>query len=116
MNVQINLIANTITNYIQKYYKLDSVALQLISASVINGVSYIDEKVKKINFEKIIDENLENLESETIFMLINLLVKLSIFSCIGYVFWNYKETLYKHWMLYGQDYCSKISMKIYESN
>ena len=66
MNVEINLVTNVITNFIQKRYKLDTMVMQLVSTTLINILGFIHEKFKKLNLSGVIDSQIENFDSDSV--------------------------------------------------
>lgn len=60
MNANINMATNWISNWIQSKYKVDSVALQLISTFIINVLTFLYEQCQKINLDTLIDKYFVN--------------------------------------------------------
>lgn len=90
MNVEINLITNAITNYIQKSYKMDAVALQLVSTTIINSLGYISDRIRSINVDKLIDDKLTHLDSSAFDVLITRIYHTIILVCLSYATYRYQ--------------------------
>lgn len=69
MSVEINLFTNAITNYVRIYYTSDAMTLQLISSVLVKLFTFIDEKMRIININNIIDEQLININFTWFFYL-----------------------------------------------
>jgi hypothetical protein len=98
MTVEINLITNAITNYIQKRYQLDAIGLQLISTTIINGLDYFTAKIRKVRIDDYLDNQLEQFDPSIFTLFLRRLYYISIILLAGYIVHRYQLLrILLHW-------------------
>jgi nucleoside-triphosphatase THEP1 len=96
MSVEITLISNAITNYIQRSYQLDAVLLQLISTAVINSLNFFSDKIRKVRLDAYIDTQLEHVDSTAVTLFVRKIYYSCMLAVVVYIIWRFK-LLQKFW-------------------